>query len=76
MIEKIEKYISEKKLFSKYDNLLVAVSGGADSVALFFSLRKLGYQFEVAHCNFNLRGEESNQDVRTRGILACNERES
>ena len=42
--------------------MLVAVSGGADSVALFFSLRKLGYQFEVAHCNFNLRGKESDQD--------------
>ena len=62
MIEKIQRYISEKNLFSKDDNLLLAISGGADSVALFFSLKALGYQFELAHCNFNLRGKESDED--------------
>tara|TARA_B100001250_G_scaffold217388_1_gene186490 strand:- start:11216 stop:12529 length:1314 start_codon:yes stop_codon:yes gene_type:complete len=62
MIEKIQKYISEKDLFSKDANLLLAISGGADSMSLFFSLKALGYRFELAHCNFNLRGKESDED--------------
>ena len=41
---------------------LVALSGGADSVALLLSLRALGYRVEAAHCNFHLRGEESDRD--------------
>ncbi len=41
---------------------LVALSGGADSVALLNMLTSLGYSVEAAHCNFHLRGEESNRD--------------
>jgi len=62
MINKIQKYIINKNLFSKENYLLLAISGGADSMALFFSLQDLGYNFEVAHCNFNLRGKESDED--------------
>ncbi len=62
MIERIKKYIKDHKLFTKEDNLLLAISGGGDSVFLFFILKKLGYKFELAHCNFNLRGEESQED--------------
>ena len=62
MIDKIEKHIKEKKLFSKKDKLLLAISGGADSVCLFHILRKLGYNIELAHCNFQLRGRESMDD--------------
>lgn len=43
--------------------LLVAVSGGADSVALLRVLHQLGYACEVAHCNFHLRGEASDRDA-------------
>ena len=43
-------------------NLLVGVSGGADSVALFFALRELGCSFQVLHVNHLLRGEESERD--------------
>lgn len=42
--------------------VIVAISGGADSVALLVSLRHLGYNCIAAHCNFHLRGEESNRD--------------
>ena len=42
--------------------MLVAVSGGADSVALLEVLQRAGYQCIAAHCNFHLRGEESNRD--------------
>lgn len=62
MIDKIEKYIKQKKLFSKKDKLLLAISGGADSVCLFYILKKLGYHIELAHCNFQLRGRESIED--------------
>ena len=42
--------------------MLVCVSGGADSVALLDVLHRGGYDCIVAHCNFHLRGEESNRD--------------
>lgn len=58
----IDKYIEEKQLFTLRDRVLVALSGGADSVALLRVLLALGYRCEAAHCNFHLRGEESNRD--------------
>ena len=62
MIKSVQQYIINKKLFSKENNLLLAISGGADSVCLFFALKELGYNVELAHCNFNLRAEESDED--------------
>ena len=41
---------------------LVALSGGADSVALLYVLHTLGYPLEAVHCNFHLRGEEADRD--------------
>lgn len=58
----LEKYILENNLFSKKDRLLIAVSGGVDSVVLAFSLFHLGYSIGIAHCNFQLRGRESEKD--------------
>ena len=43
-------------------HLLVALSGGADSVALLLALHELGYRVEALHCNFELRGTESDAD--------------
>jgi tRNA(Ile)-lysidine synthase len=62
MLEAFEQFISKKSLFSKKDSLLLAISGGKDSVALFHLLRQAGYTFEAAHCNFQLRDQESDQD--------------
>ena len=42
--------------------IVLAVSGGIDSMVLLHLLKKFSTKFEVAHCNFNLRGEESEKD--------------
>lgn len=63
MIEqKVVRLIEEKQLFTRQSRILVALSGGADSVALLRILLHLGYSCEAAHCNFHLRGEESMRD--------------
>lgn len=58
----IEKFVQREELFVSTDTLLVALSGGADSVALLRVLLRLGYTCHAAHCNFHLRGEESERD--------------
>lgn len=62
MRNEFEAFVNENKLFSKSDRVLLALSGGADSVVLASLLLDLGYTFSAAHCNFHLRGEESNRD--------------
>ncbi|WP_162555628.1 tRNA lysidine(34) synthetase TilS [Reichenbachiella versicolor] len=49
-------------MFQKQDKLLLAVSGGLDSVVLSKILRQLDFQIHLAHCNFGLRGKDSNED--------------
>lgn len=60
--EKVSRYIEQNNLLQANKKYLVALSGGADSVALLLILKELGYQIEAAHCNFKLRGEESDRD--------------
>ena len=62
MKQKISDYISKHSLLSRDALHLVALSGGADSVALLRILRDLDYKIEAAHCNFHLRGSESDRD--------------
>lgn len=63
MVTKIvADYIESENLFSKGDKLIIALSGGADSVALLKLLIDMGYYCEAAHCNFHLRGDESLRD--------------
>ena len=64
MLRRVVKYIRDKELLEKGDRVLVCVSGGADSVALLDVLQRGGYECVVAHCNFHLRGEESDRDER------------
>lgn len=55
-------YIHEHKLFDTKSKILLAISGGIDSVCLADLLIRSGYNVEFAHCNFKLREEESDQD--------------
>lgn len=60
--ERIAACIRQHNMFGKEHRVLVALSGGADSMALACVLLELGYRVEAAHCNFGLRGEESDRD--------------
>ena len=62
MLRRVKKYISDNELLPNGAKVLVCVSGGADSVALLDVLLRAGYECHVAHCNFGLRGAESDRD--------------
>lgn len=62
MLNKVAQNINRKRLLSHDAKHLVALSGGADSVALLCILHQLNYDVEAIHCNFRLRGEESERD--------------
>jgi tRNA(Ile)-lysidine synthase len=62
MLNKVADFIAKYQLLSHDGIHVVALSGGADSVALLRVMLALGYRVEAAHCNFRLRGDESNRD--------------
>ena len=64
MYDRFLKFIHNEKLYEKSDKLLLGVSGGIDSVVLANLIEKQGNEFALAHCNFNLRGDESDDDEK------------
>ena len=62
MLNKVKRFIASEHLLRVDALYLIALSGGADSVALLLLLKNLGYRIEAVHCNFHLRGEESQRD--------------
>src|SRR5436190_17991793 len=57
-----QQFIKEKKLFYPKEKILLAVSGGVDSVVMAELFHRCGYRFAIAHCNFQLRGKDSDKD--------------
>jgi len=61
-VESFVHFIEKNNLFGPQHRVLAAVSGGMDSVLLAHLLKAANYNFGIAHCNFQLRGEESDTD--------------
>ena len=70
MLLDFKRNIDKQKLFSADSKLLATVSGGVDSVVLCYLLKKLNYNFAIAHCNFQLRSKESDEDEQFTANLA------
>lgn len=70
LLQQFTDYIKKGNLFQPQDKLLLAVSGGVDSVVLCELCKQAGYDFAMAHCNFQLRGEDSERDEKFVATLA------
>lgn len=72
--QKIIKFIDDKKLIAKNDKILVALSGGPDSILLLYFLTKYSKRFQIkigaAHINHKLRGREADSDEKFCSSLA------
>jgi len=64
LLQQYKEFIKKENLFSPKDKLLLAVSGGVDSVVLCELCKQAGFDFAIVHCNFQLRGEESERDEK------------
>ena len=64
LLQRYQEFIKKENLFSPKDKLLLAVSGGIDSIVLCELCKQTKFDFEIVHCNFQLRGEESERDEK------------
>ncbi len=62
MFDRFKKFIAENNLIKPGDRILLAVSGGIDSMIMADLFLRLGNKIGIAHCNFSLRGKESDKD--------------
>ena len=70
-VQQFKDFIKSQSLFVPQDKILLAVSGGKDSVVMTQLFAAAGFSFGIAHCNFNLRGQESNRDEQFVKSLAA-----
>ncbi|MBN4065817.1 tRNA lysidine(34) synthetase TilS [Candidatus Amoebophilus asiaticus] len=64
MIDRFRSHIEKENLFQPKERILLAVSGGVDSVVMCDLFHQVNYDFSIAHCNFKLRGKESDADEK------------
>ncbi len=62
LLDKFQEYVRKEELFTHEDKVLLTVSGGVDSMVLMSLCVNSGYHVGVAHCNFQLRNRESDED--------------
>lgn len=62
--ERVRKFAHAHRLFIPHARYIVALSGGADSVSLLLVMKSLGIEVDAVHCNFHLRGAESDRDEK------------
>ena len=74
MQKRFKSFVRDHSLFTHEDKILLAVSGGIDSMVMLDLFRQSGVQFGIAHCNFHLRGSESDgdEDLVTKLSRQCN----
>lgn len=70
-LQKFQDYIVQNSLLSGNEKVLLTVSGGKDSVLMAHLFKLSGCDFGIAHCNFNLRGQESQRDEAFVKMLAA-----
>lgn len=63
VLEQLLNHINRSSLCKTTDKILLAVSGGLDSMVMFHLFRQAGFSIAVAHCNFQLRGDDSDNDA-------------
>jgi tRNA(Ile)-lysidine synthase len=68
--QKIQAHATQHRLYQNGDKVLLAVSGGLDSIAMAHLLKEAGWEIGLAHCNFQLRGKEANKDEASVKALA------
>jgi len=64
MLVAFKDYLQDTQLFSTEDKILLAVSGGVDSMVMAHLFKQAALNFAIAHCNFQLRGEASDGDEK------------
>src|ERR1700712_5147534 len=69
-VNQFVNFIEQNALFTPGTTILAAVSGGIDSVLMAHLLKAAGYNFGIAHCNFQLRGDEALRDQEFCNLLA------
>lgn len=61
-VDTVSTFVKQQNLLDKNKSYIVALSGGADSVALLLVMIKMGIHVHAVHCNFHLRGNEADRD--------------
>ena len=70
MLERFQEYIRDEALFGASDKVVLAVSGGMDSIVMVDLFSRSRIDFSIAHANFKLRGDESDGDEAFTRLLA------